>query len=104
MPRSGDDTRRQILDVSRELFLARNSPAPAPRIADRMDFTKAALYYHYRTKEDPRGRARTADGGQRDGLDEHEDGDRHALLTHYLDDVLWSIERRWASSPTTRRS
>jgi AcrR family transcriptional regulator len=47
------DTRERILDVALELFLERGYDQTSLReIAERLDVTKAALYYHFRTKED----------------------------------------------------
>lgn len=47
------DTREQILRVARELFVAKGFAATSTReLAERLGFTKAALYYHFRTKDD----------------------------------------------------
>lgn len=47
------DSRRQILDVALDLIAERGyAGTPLREIAERMGFTKAALYYHFRTKED----------------------------------------------------
>ncbi|MWA07186.1 TetR family transcriptional regulator [Actinomadura sp. LD22] len=47
------DTRQRILDVALELFLERGYDQTSLReIAERLEVTKAALYYHFRTKED----------------------------------------------------
>ncbi|QKG22428.1 TetR/AcrR family transcriptional regulator [Actinomadura verrucosospora] len=47
------DTRERILDVALELFLEHGYDQTSLReIAERLDVTKAALYYHFRTKED----------------------------------------------------
>jgi AcrR family transcriptional regulator len=46
------DTRQQILDVAGELFTEQGYEATSLRqIADRLGFTKAALYYHFQSKE-----------------------------------------------------
>ena len=46
------DTRQHILDVARELFTGQGYEATSLRqIADRLGFTKAALYYHFQSKE-----------------------------------------------------
>lgn len=46
-------TRRRILAVALELIADRGFAATTTReIAERLGFTKAALYYHYRTKDD----------------------------------------------------
>ncbi|GAA2745092.1 TetR/AcrR family transcriptional regulator [Kitasatospora cinereorecta] len=50
-PRS--DTRARIIDVALELFAAQGYEKTSLReIADRLGVTKAALYYHFKTKED----------------------------------------------------
>ncbi|WP_218004928.1 TetR/AcrR family transcriptional regulator [Actinomadura macra] len=47
------DTRQRIQDVALELFLERGYDQTSLReIAERLEVTKAALYYHFRTKED----------------------------------------------------
>lgn len=47
------DTRTQILEVARELFVTRGFAATTTReLADRLGFTKAALYYHFHTKDE----------------------------------------------------
>jgi AcrR family transcriptional regulator len=47
------DTRARILDVALELFVEHGYDKTSLReIADRLGVTKAALYYHFRTKED----------------------------------------------------
>ena len=49
----GDQTRARILDVALELIADRGFAATSTReIAERLGFTKAALYYHFRTKDD----------------------------------------------------
>ena len=46
------DTRDRILDVARELFSEQGYEKTSLReIADRLGFTKAALYYHFQSKE-----------------------------------------------------
>lgn len=46
-------TRQRILDVALQLFLDRGYDATSLReIADELDFTKAALYYHFRSKDE----------------------------------------------------
>ncbi|MDI5966172.1 TetR/AcrR family transcriptional regulator [Streptomyces sp. SL13] len=51
-PRRGD-TRRRIQEIALELFLERGYEGTSLReIAERLDVTKAALYYHFKTKED----------------------------------------------------
>jgi AcrR family transcriptional regulator len=47
------DTRKRIQDVALELFVERGYEGTSLReIAERLDVTKAALYYHFKTKED----------------------------------------------------
>jgi AcrR family transcriptional regulator len=47
------DTRAEILDVASELFTEKGYDATSLReIADRLGITKAALYYHFRSKDD----------------------------------------------------
>jgi AcrR family transcriptional regulator len=46
-------TRRRILDVALELFLEQGYDRTSLReIAERLGFSKAALYYHYKAKDD----------------------------------------------------
>jgi AcrR family transcriptional regulator len=46
-------TRDRILDIALELFTEKGFDATSlQEIADQLGFTKAALYYHYRSKED----------------------------------------------------
>src|SRR6478735_6198571 len=50
-PRS--DTRARIIDVALELFAEHGYEKTSLReIADRLGVTKAALYYHFKTKDD----------------------------------------------------
>lgn len=50
---SGQDTRSQIMSVARELFVAQGFAATTTReLAERLGLTKAALYYHFHTKDD----------------------------------------------------
>ena len=52
-PAAGDVTRERILDVALELFTAKGYDKTSLReIAERMDFSKAALYYHFPSKGD----------------------------------------------------
>lgn len=49
---SAADTREKILDVARRLFTEHGYEATSLReIADELGFTKAALYYHFQSKE-----------------------------------------------------
>jgi AcrR family transcriptional regulator len=48
-----NDTRERILAVASELFTEQGYEGTSLReIADRLDITKAALYYHFRSKEE----------------------------------------------------
>jgi AcrR family transcriptional regulator len=48
-----DTTRQRILDTALELFTVQGFAATSTReLSDRLGFTKAALYYHFRTKDD----------------------------------------------------
>lgn len=50
---AGDAVRRRIVDVALELIAAHGFAATTTReIAERIGFTKAALYYHFRSKDD----------------------------------------------------
>lgn len=50
---TGDQTRARILDVALGLIADRGFAATSTReIAERLGVTKAALYYHFRTKDD----------------------------------------------------
>jgi len=47
------ETRAQILQVARELFVEQGFAATSTReLAERLGFTKAALYYHFHTKDE----------------------------------------------------
>ncbi|MDL4772576.1 MULTISPECIES: TetR/AcrR family transcriptional regulator [Thermomonosporaceae] len=62
------DTRQRIQDVALELFLERGYDQTSLReIAERLDVTKAALYYHFKTKEEIVG---ALVGGVRASVDE----------------------------------
>src|SRR5262245_26895991 len=51
--RRGDETRERIVDVALEMFNERGYERTSLReIAERLGVTKAALYYHCRSKED----------------------------------------------------
>lgn len=51
-PRRGN-TRQRIQDVALELFAEQGYEKTSLReIAEHLDVTKAALYYHFKTKED----------------------------------------------------
>jgi len=48
-----ETTRDKILDVALELVVAKGFAATSTReLSERLGFTKAALYYHFRTKDD----------------------------------------------------
>ena len=48
-----NDTRQRILAVAQELFIDQGYDGTSLReIADRLGFTKAALYYHFRSKDE----------------------------------------------------
>ena len=48
-----DDTRQRILDEALDLFAAQGvEGTPLQQIADRLNVTKAALYYHFKSKDD----------------------------------------------------
>jgi AcrR family transcriptional regulator len=52
-PRSGQDTRQRILEIALRLFTEQGYDGTSLReIADELGVTKAALYYHFRTKEE----------------------------------------------------
>ena len=49
---SGEDTRQRILDVAAELFVEQGYDGTSLReIAERLGVTKAALYYHFASKD-----------------------------------------------------
>lgn len=88
------DTRTQILEVARELFVAQGFAATTTReLAERLGFTKAALYYHFHTKDDlwaalaepmlERMRALVRDTSVTDDPDE-----RAAWLARYIDTMF----------------
>jgi AcrR family transcriptional regulator len=48
-----EDTRARVLQAALELFAERGFAATSTReLSERLGFTKAALYYHFRTKDD----------------------------------------------------
>ena len=52
-PTVSQDTRSRILDIALELFSEHGFDGTTlQQIADQLGFTKAALYYHFRSKED----------------------------------------------------
>lgn len=53
MAQARGNTRQRIQDVALELFAEQGYEKTSLReIAERLDVTKAALYYHFKTKED----------------------------------------------------
>lgn len=91
----GDATREQIKKVAKSLFLEQGFAGTSLReIAEQMSFTKAALYYHFRTKDDllielleP---MMSASQGVLDEFADATDTDdsRRELVDRYLADVL----------------
>jgi AcrR family transcriptional regulator len=52
-PQDGTSTRERILDVALDLFVEQGYDKTSLReIAEKMGFTKAALYYHFASKDD----------------------------------------------------
>jgi AcrR family transcriptional regulator len=50
---TADDTRARVLQVALELFAEQGFAATSTReLSERLGFTKAALYYYFRTKDD----------------------------------------------------
>lgn len=50
---AGEDTRARILQVALELFAEQGFASTSTReLSERLGFTKAALYYYFRTKDD----------------------------------------------------
>ena len=91
------DTRARILAVAMELIAEKGFAATSTReLSERLGFTKAALYYHFHTKDDLLV-ALVEPGIQqfRDVLDRAaSDGDagRRALLDGYLNVVIDNLE------------
>src|ERR1700749_2234098 len=51
--RDHEDTRARVLEVALELFAEQGFAATSTReLSERLGFTKAALYYYFRTKDD----------------------------------------------------
>jgi AcrR family transcriptional regulator len=119
-PHTGDQTRARILSVALELIADRGFAATSTReIAEHLGFTKAALYYHFRTKDDllaalvaptmddlealmDRARAAGADDGEApDGPDVRRD-----LVRGYVDLVERhaNLMRVLASDPSVKES
>jgi AcrR family transcriptional regulator len=94
-PAVAPDTRSRILDIALELFSEHGFDGTTlQQIADRLGFTKAALYYHFRSKEDLLQALLTpAMTGLEELLDAHESeadtpGERRRFLEDYLDYLL----------------
>lgn len=95
MPAAARDTRSAILDVALDLFAAQGYDGVAlSEIADRMGFTKAALYYHFKAKEELAAALLEPLFADIDRvLDEHSDrvgtaAGRRGLLTAYAEVTL----------------
>jgi AcrR family transcriptional regulator len=89
------DTRTRILDVALELFSEHGFEGTTlQQIADRLGFTKAALYYHFRSKDDLLHALVTPAGAELDQLlDSYEGspdapGRRRRFIEDYLDFLL----------------
>ncbi len=89
------DTRTRILDTSLELFSEHGFDGTTlQEIADRLGFTKAALYYHFRSKDDLLDALLTpAITGLDELLHAHEGqadtpGQRRRFMGDYLDHLL----------------
>ena len=100
---TGDQTRARIMEVALELIADHGYAATSTReISERLGFTKAALYYHFRTKDDllaalvapslgglttliERGRERSSAAGRRELVQGYVDlVGAHADLIHLL--------------------
>jgi AcrR family transcriptional regulator len=89
------DTRSRILDIALELFSEQGFDGTTlQQIADRLGFTKAALYYHFRSKDDLLEALIGPVMADLDQLfDTHENepdtpGERRRFLEDYLDYLL----------------
>jgi AcrR family transcriptional regulator len=89
------DTRGRILDVALELFSEHGFDGTTlQQIADRLGFTKAALYYHFRSKDDLLDALHApAVADIEELLDDYEDepitqARRRAFVQDYLDYLL----------------
>jgi AcrR family transcriptional regulator len=94
-PNSLSDTRSRILDVALERFSEHGfEGATLQQIADQLGFTKAALYYHFRSKDDLLRALVTPVISELDQLlDAHEPApatpaQRRQLMRDYLDYLL----------------
>lgn len=91
MPRGGSDTRTEIISVAMRLFVDNGYDKTSLReIADEIGVTKAALYYHFRTKEDIVRAAMDAYAGRVtatvDWLESHQDdpGRHEELVDRFM--------------------
>lgn len=109
--RRGDEARARVLDIALELIAERGFAATSTReISERLGFTKAALYYHFHTKDEllaaiiapaVAGLAALVEGA---GPREDPDARRH-LLEGYVDLVASheNLVRVLADDPTARK-
>src|ERR1017187_9787067 len=86
------ETRTRILETALELFSAQGFDGTTlQQIADRLGFTKAALYYHFRSKDDLLQAILTpALAGMNELLDAHESlpdapAQRRRFIAEYVD-------------------
>jgi AcrR family transcriptional regulator len=89
------DTRTRILDSALELFSEQGFDGTTlQQIADRLGFTKAAIYYHFRSKDDLlEALVSPALAGLDELLEAHEGqpdtpGERRRFIEDYLDHLL----------------
>jgi AcrR family transcriptional regulator len=89
------DTRTRILDTALELFAEQGFDGTTlQQIADRLGFTKAALYYHFRSKDDLlQATVSPAIAGLEELLRAHEElpdspAQRRRFMEDYLDYLL----------------
>jgi len=89
------DTRTRILDIALELFSEHGFDGTTlQQIADRLGFTKAALYYHFRSKDDLlQALVTPAISGLNELVDAHEglpdtSAHRRQFMEDYLDYML----------------
>jgi AcrR family transcriptional regulator len=89
------DTRARIIEIALELFSEHGFEGTTlQQIADRLGFTKAALYYHFRSKDDLLGAlVSPAITGLDELLDAHERrpdtaGERRRFIEEYVDYLL----------------
>ncbi len=111
-PHTGDQTRVRILQVALELIADRGYAATSTReIAERLGFTKAALYYHFRTKDDLLAAIVGPVMAELEALIEHAGADagphgRRELVAGYVDLVERHADliRVLASDPSVKES